>query len=726
MIFQTLLTKVQAQFEVMCSTGKLYVSSIDGEKLWQTYLSAFKPENNPIWRVNSEHDGRNDHNFFRRYGNIVAIKDGKIISIFDTVVSDEYADSLTACKELLANAPIEGVFVQTYNELVTLPYEKCKPNQATYRLGMEKNHVQYKADDATILESEKAKGKEVGKVYTFYHYSVNIPKQFIDFSNRSKEAIFGDLQTTKQLFQKGLLIPLETLELVRDLIQQGSMLRGDMYLQKVIDFIKIKKEYELSLNKEFFILENFWKTPFARFANELIGTTCIELAEGKELNKVVDSFNLRVDPVNYQKAKNLEVSEKAKKEAEKKLNDLGYLTEKSNSFNRRYATIDDINVSEIKHTNVDNTVEKPVGLFGKAGVPKTGFSKHKRAEFDKVETVTIDKFMKDILPTVTSMEVFLENKFNNNLVALFTAAEECKNLMKWSNPFSWTYNGNLSGKSELAQMVEEKGGRLDGVLRFTHSWNKLEPNRSLMDAHVFFPGNTHVTNISNNYGNGRRVGWDNRKDNLSGGVQDVDYVSEAPVGYIPVENITFPDLTKLPEGTYKYKIHNWSFRKSGGKGEAEIAFEGNVYQYEYPATKHKEWVDVAEVTLKGGKFTIVHKLPLKNETIKTIWNLETNQFHKVNLVCESPNHWGDNKIGTKEYFFMLQDCKCDKPMRTYHIDQLNSELMSERRALELLGQYMTIEPAEKQLAGLGFNSTVKGEIIVKLSGTHKRTLKIQF
>lgn len=712
MNFQQLLTKIQLQFEAMCATGKLYVSSIDGETLWQTYLSSFKPENNPIWRVNSEHDGRNDHNFFRRYGNIVAIKDGKIISIFDTEVNDEYADSYIACKELLSNAPIEGIFVQTYNELVSLPYEKCKPNQATYRLGMEKNHVQYKADDATILESEKAKGKEVGKVYTFYHYSVNIPKQFIDFSNRSKEAIFGDLQTTKQLFQKGLLIPLETLELVRDLIQQGSLMRGDMYLQKVLDFIKIKKEYELSPNKEFFILENFWKTPFARFANELIGTTCIELAEGKELNKVVDSFNLRIDPINYQKAKNLELSEKAKAEAEKKLKDLGYLTNTSNSFNRRYATIDDIKVSEIKHTNVDNTVEKPVGLFGKAGVPTTGFSRHKRAEFDKVETVSIEKFMKDILPTVTSMEVFLENKFNNNLVALFTAAEESKNLMKWSNPFSWTYNGNLSGVSQIKDEVKSKGGKVDGVLRFSMMWADGNGDNSDLDLHCIEPGGNEI--------------MFNNKYSRTGGNLDIDITS--PEGRLAVENITFPELNRMREGVYKLFIHQFNERNSKGF-KAEIEFNGELYSYTYnKCVSHKSNVKVAEVTLKNGQFSIKHLLPCTEGEAanRTIWNLQTNQFHKVNLVCESPNYWGDNKIGTKEYFFMLQDCKSDQSMRTYHIDQLNSELMAERRALELLGQYMTIEPAVKQLAGLGFNSTVKAEIIVKLKGSHQRVIKIQF
>ena len=33
---------------------------------------------------------------------------------------------------------------------------------------------------------------------------------------------------------------------------------------------------------------------------------------------------------------------------------------------------------------------------------------------------------------------------------------------------------------------------------------------------------------------------------------------------------------------------------------------------------------------------------------------------------------------------------------------------------------------EKQIAGIGFNSTVKDELIVKVSGSHKRVLKIKF
>ena len=37
-----------------------------------------------------------------------------------------------------------------------------------------------------------------------------------------------------------------------------------------------------------------------------------------------------------------------------------------------------------------------------------------------------------------------------------------------------------------------------------------------------------------------------------------------------------------------------------------------------------------------------------------------------------------------------------------------------------------IEPTDKQLSGLGYNSTVKDEIILRLSGSHKRVVKVLF
>jgi hypothetical protein len=37
-----------------------------------------------------------------------------------------------------------------------------------------------------------------------------------------------------------------------------------------------------------------------------------------------------------------------------------------------------------------------------------------------------------------------------------------------------------------------------------------------------------------------------------------------------------------------------------------------------------------------------------------------------------------------------------------------------------------IEPNQKGLSGLGFNSSVKDELIVRITGSHKRVIRIKF
>ena len=188
----------------------------------------------------------------------------------------------------------------------------------------------------------------------------------------------------------------------------------------------------------------------------------------------------------------------------------------------------------------------------------------------------------------------------------------------------------------------------------------------------------------------------------------------------------------MPEGVYTCMIHNWNFRTTGGKGKAEIAFGGEVYQYIYPATKNHQWVNIAEVTLKNNKFTIKHLIEPTNgfSETKEIYGLETNNFHKVNLVCLSPNHWNDNNVGNKHYFFMLDNCKTTSDLRSFHSENLIPELAQHRKVLEVLGNTTMIskdsKEKDKQLSGLGFNSTVKDELILKISGTHKRVIKVKF
>ena len=40
--------KLQAQFNVMCATNKLFRSSLTGQEIWDLYLKSF--ENDPIFR----------------------------------------------------------------------------------------------------------------------------------------------------------------------------------------------------------------------------------------------------------------------------------------------------------------------------------------------------------------------------------------------------------------------------------------------------------------------------------------------------------------------------------------------------------------------------------------------------------------------------------------------------------------------------------------------------
>ena len=715
MQFKNFNTLVQNKFRQI-QQGQLF--SVDlvgypdhqtGYKLWDIYLSSFRDGDDPVFRDpnSSHHNCNNDKNFIKRYGNIVTIDKGKIITMWDLELPEEskYYLPCKAMSEALKAGVITNVFKESFDFLHKANYQKTSNKMAEYQLGNDFNNKQYSKEEAAKFGAVNS-----NDVYTFYHFNVTLNKSFVHFGSTSIESVLGELRTSRQLFEKGLNIPIDSLELVRDLIQQGSLLRGDMYLNKVVEFIKLKKEFDLvpMAEKSGWMWLKFQSVPFARFANELIGTTAIELAEGKDLNKVCKDFNIRVDPTNYAQAKS-PVTQGMIKEAEKQIAELGY----SQSFDRIPATIDHISIDEIKHSNIDNTIDKPVGLFAASGV-KTS-TRHKRAEFDTVETVTIDNFMSKILPHSTSIEVYLENKMEGNLVALFTEqVKGSKNMFKWNNPFSWTYNGNLSGKSMIKDAVKEKGGNVTGVLRASMIWNETGRDNSDLDLWCLQP-------------NGEEIGYNTgfRKDRTNkfsscGGQLDLDNTS--PGTSLGVENIYFQDLGRMRSGKYKFWVNQFSARNSQGF-KFEIETNGEVFNYSYDRPVSNR-VPVATVTLINGQFTIEHHLPHSSSN-KNLWGLETNEFHKVNLVCTSPNYWGDNNIGTKEYFFMLQGCQPESEMKAFHTDHLNSELSNIRKAIGLLGNYKMVPPS-KGLAGVGYNSTVSDSVIVKVKGSHSRVIKIQF
>jgi len=703
MNFKQFNEAIQKQFLVLCATGKLFRSSVTGQEVWDTYLGAFKPENNPVFRdpESSEHNCNNDKNFIRRYGNIVAINNanGQICTMFDCIEDDVYGDSVQAVTKLLSSAPIKDVFFETFNELNSLPYEKCTKSQEKFQLGTAVTHKMY-----TQEEADKFGVVEAGKAYQFNHFHVFLPKAFVDTSGTSVEALMGQYRDAKNVFQRAMQeISLDTLELVKDLIVQGSLLNGDTHVFKIDQIIPLKKDYDdlPAKMRDVWCWLNSYKLPFAKFRNELIGTLCVELAEGMELNTACQNWNKRVDPLNYMKA-TAPITKKQINEAQKFVEENGY----EESFNRRFATIEDIDVSEIIHSNSATGEIKTASIFD--GVKAAKSTRHKRSQFDGVEEISIDKFMKDVLPRCTSVEAFLENRMEGNMVTLTTANDKnSKPIFKWNNNYSWTYNGNLAGKSEIKQQVKEAGGKVDGVLRFSITWNEDGEDILDFDAHAKEPNKNVIY-----YGNRRSI--------RTGGFLDVDMINPRKIG---VENITWTDKKRMDEGKYSFFIHNFNSGRNKGF-KAEIEFDGEVYTYIHNR-QAMGTTAVAEVTLKNGVFTIEHKLP-ETASSKSLWNLETNEFHKVKLICLSPNHWGTNKTGNKHYFMMLDGCASEGSMRSFHIENLSDELLKHKRVLEILGNTHRLQPSKKQLAGIGINSTVKDEVVLRLKGSHNRVVKVKF
>ena len=84
---------IQAQFDKMCRSGKLFRSFLTGQQVWDIYINGFEKKHNPIFRdpESSMHNCNLCKNFIRRYGNIVSIDEVyNIITMFDVIAPEEF------------------------------------------------------------------------------------------------------------------------------------------------------------------------------------------------------------------------------------------------------------------------------------------------------------------------------------------------------------------------------------------------------------------------------------------------------------------------------------------------------------------------------------------------------------------------------------------------------------------------------------------------------------
>lgn len=663
---------VAKQFSVM-SKHELYRVDVSKDDIWNTYLSSFPAGTDPIYKERTEHDCNCCKQFIRAVGDVVAIIDGKLVSIWDGKVNDDddtYQVVSDALSKFVKSKKIANAFFH---------FEKTA--------GTKKNFQD-----------------TVDGVKTWEHFFVNIPAKYVLKDSASK---MGEIRALHDVLARSLdEITVDSVDTVLELISQNSLYRGQEHKFAVEKFQKLQQEYKNLKNNErdLFVWNNCVTLPVSvsKMRNTAIGTLLVDLSDGTDMESAVKSFESKVAPANYKRPTAL-VTKGMIEKAKKTIEELGL----TSALERRYATINDITINNIIFANRDAKTAMNGDVF--SDISSSVSSKTKK--LDKVQEVSIEKFISDIIPTAKSIEVMLENSHVNNLVSLIAPVDATAgNMFKWDNKFSWSYNGEFA--DSIKERVKKAGGSVEGDLCCRLAWHNTDD----LDFHMFEPTGGLIY-----FGNRRQT-------SLCGGVLDLDANGADGMRTDPAENIFYADKRKMKPGNYTLVVNQYSKRNTSNIGfEVEIEFGGQRHNIVYDkAMQTGSNVEVAVINLsKTGELNIVKSLPMSS-TPKEVWGIKTNTFQQVNVIMMSPNHWDDHGVGNKHYFFMIDGCINDGKARGFYNEFLKEELNPHRKVIEIVGSKMKTEESDQQLSGVGFSSTQGNSILCRVEGNFSRVIRVVF
>ena len=660
---------VEAAFIKMMEAGKLFIVNVDNDLLWMGYLLSF-----PEGEERQSHNCNACKSFIRHMGKAVSIDPVtyEIKTFWDDVHTPGYEKTAADLAKLVKEAAICNIFMQDMNE-----FHGCD------------NNIQRLPD---------------GSTRQWHHLYVNLPAtyRFNERTSRfsSLSAFKGDVVARRGVFMRSLTeLKTEAVETVIDLIEDNNLYRGSEFLKSLQEFLKVKKSVEGIAN-----LENYcwlhYDNPIAKIRNTAMGTLLINLSDGMDLERAVKAYENIMAPTNY-KRPNALITKKQIADAQKKVEELGLV----DALPRRHAQVEDISVNDVLFVNRD-TAKKMIGgsMLDMLSADKPVNPK----EFTKATEVTIEQFLKDILPGSTNVEALVENNHIPNFVTLTAPVnKDAGNLFKWNNNFAWVYNGSVA--DSFKEKVKAAGGNVEGFMRCSLHWFNYDD----LDVHVTEP-------------NGHEIYYANRRSYTTGGTLDVDMNAGSGKTRDAVENIVWTDRSRLAPGRYTVFVNQFNKRESIDVGfEFEIEVDGELHKFAYDKIV-KGNVTVAYIDVShNGIITVSPVLPSNaSYKSKTEWSIDTMKFQKVSCIMLSPNHWEGNNVGNKHYFFMLDGCKNPDPVRGFFNEYLRADLEKDhRRVFEALASKAKTEYSDNQLSGLGFSSTQRNELVVKVDN---KTFKIKF
>lgn len=660
----------------------LFEVEVDKDELWNLYLDSFPAGTNEIYRKRREYDCSCCRHFIKNFGNVVVIKNNEVHTIWDVNTGDStFQPVADAMATYIKAHAVTNVYVTNFNKIGT--------------------HHNYEMT-------------EDGRTICYDHFYVEVPDRFVNRTSRSAGDIKGDYRDVKNVFFRSLVeISMDSLMTVLELISSNTLYKGNEWKAVLEEFVKYKKAFDKltdNTERDLFAWEKSLKAGavIGKIRNHSIGVLLVNISEGMDLDKAVTQYEKITAPSNYKRPKAI-FTQKMLEDAKNTLTEMGYME----SLQRRYANLDDITVNNILFSNKDSA--KRIGGAADVFAEMSKEISTKPRKFSKVEEIAAETFVKEVLPTVSELEVYLENKHCDNMVSLIAPViPESQSLFKWANNYSWAYTGNITD-SMMKERVKAAGGKIDGDLRCSIQWNDIDTghDNNDLDVHCITPVGTEIY-----YGR--------KYDGQTCGELDVDI--QYPENQVAVENITWANRRIMKAGVYKFFVHQYANR-GGCKGfRAEIEFDGQVYAFDYrKELRQGEKVQIAEVTLdKNGNFTIKEFLP-SNVTSREVWGVHTNQFVPVSVVCYSPNYWDEQKgIGNKHLFFMLKDCVNPETPNGFFNEFLKEDLLKHKRVFEALGSKMKVADVDDQLSGIGFCMTKRNDLIVKVKGSVERALKIKF
>jgi len=676
MNFQTIKTAVATRFAELAHFPLFRVDA-DKASMWQTYLGSFPEGTNPIFRKRTEHDCSCCKSFIRAVGNVVAVdpQTFEIMSIWDVLPDHPtYGPVTRAMADLIRSAPIREPFLHT------------EPHA-----GHDKNFEEI-----------------LGEVHTFNHFYVQLPAQYV---KRGIEIgpINSDARSKRDVLLRGLSeLTTDAFDTVLELAAQNTLYRAAEHKANLTQFRALMGSFhaltqDQQVNASWLLAARL-PDAVARLRNTAIGQLLIDLSEGTDLEQAVRKYEVMVAPSNYKRPTAL-VTPAMVAKAKQTLTELGLLS----ALERRYAVMTDITVNNTLFA--DRSARKVMGdvfddIAASASKPKP--------KTDKVEEISIDKFLAEILPQAQTLELFVENRHASNLVSLTAPVDPTASpLFKWNNLFAWAYSGDVA--DSMKERVKKAGGNVTGELCCRLGWF----NNDDLDFHMYEPGQYHIS-----YMNKRRL-------SPNGGTLDVDMNGGDGMdkNRTPVENIYYKSLRTMIVGKYQLVVNQYNKRERKDDGfEVEIDILGTTHRFAYakPVSGHLLVADL-EVSRVHDETLIQIKPHLPSTTAtKTVWNLKTEQFHRVNIAMLSPNYWDEQGVGNKHFFFMLDGCRNDDTARGFFNEFLKSDLDPHRKVLEMVGSKMRTDEAPNQLSGLGFSSTQRNHALVRVTGAFTRTLKVSF